>query len=262
MEQTLKTDQDNALIYDETGGKAAETYFLKFGELVCDWLNAAGYAFCEGGVMAKNPKWCQPLPVWKDYFSKWIRRAEGEALLQASIFFDFRDGYGTTELVDELRRHMFRSLSGWAGFFRHLTENALFFKPPIGFFRNFLVESKGEHRNTFDIKSAMMPIVDLARIYALQHRLEATNTQQRLKQLRLKKVLNLKEYQELDQGYSFLMQLRFARQLTAIENEHENPDNYINPKLLSRIEQTTLKEIFKRIEKFQAKLAFDFTGMA
>jgi len=142
---------------------------------------------------------------------------------------------------------MFRSLSGWAGFFRHLTENALFFKPPIGFFRNFVVESKGEHRNTFDIKSAMMPIVDLARIYALQHRLEATNTQQRLKQLHLKKVLNLKEYQELDQGYSFLMQLRFARQLTAIENEHENPDNYINPKLLSRIEQTTLKEIFKRI---------------
>ena len=78
----------------------------------------------------------------------------------------------------------------------------------------------------------------------------------------MRKVLNLKEYQELDQGYSFLMQLRFARQLTAIEHEHEEPDNYINPKLLSRIEQTTLKEIFKRIEKFQAKLGFDFTGMA
>jgi len=262
MEQTLKTDQDNALIYDESGGMAAETYFLKFGELVCDWLNSAGYAYCEGGVMAKNPKWCQPLPVWKDYFSTWIRKAEGEALLQASIFFDFRGGYGTPELVDELRQHMFRSLSGWAGFFRHLTENALFFKPPIGFFRNFVVEPKGEHRNTFDIKSAMMPIVDFARIYALHHRLEVTNTQQRLMQLHRKGVLSLKEYQELDQGYSFLMQLRFARQLTAIENEREKPDNYINPKLLSRIEQTTLKEIFKRIEKFQAKLGFDFTGMA
>jgi len=262
MEQTLKTDQDNALIYDETGGSQADTYFIKFGEQVCDWLNSAGYAFCEGGVMAKNPKWCQPLPVWKDYFSTWIRKAEGEALLQASIFFDFRGGYGEQDMVDALRRHMFRSLSGWAGFFRHLTENALFFKPPIGFFRNFVVESRGEHRNTFDIKSAMMPIVDFARVHALHNGIEVTNTQQRLQQLHLKKVLNQQEYQELDQGYSFLMHLRFARQLTAIANEHEKPDNYINPKLLSRIEQTTLKEIFKRIEKFQSKLAFDFTGVA
>jgi len=262
MEQTLKTDQDNALIYDEAGGSLAETYFLKFGELVCDWLDTAGYAFCEGGIMAKNPTWCQHLPVWKDYFSKWIRKAEGEALLQASIFFDFRGGYGDPDMVDDLRRHMFRSLSGWAGFFRHLTENALFFKPPIGFFRNFVVESKGEHRNTFDIKSAMMPIVDSARIYALHNRIEATNTHQRLEHLHRKKVLTRQEFQELDQGYSFLMQLRFARQLTAIANEQIAPDNYINPKLLSRIEQTTLKEIFKRIEKFQAKLAFDFTGMA
>ena len=94
MEQTLKTDQDNALIYDSSGGRRGETYFLKFGDHVCDWLNSAGYAFCEGGVMAKNPTWCQPLPVWKDYFSKWIRTAEGESLLQASIFFDFRGGYG------------------------------------------------------------------------------------------------------------------------------------------------------------------------
>ena len=58
------------------------------------------------------------------------------------------------------------------------------------------------------------------------------------------------------------MQQRFVRQVKASIEENGEPDNYINPKKLSRIEQTTLKEIFKRIEKFQAKLSFDFTGLA
>ncbi len=263
-EQTLKTDQDNAIVYedvDEDRKEEVNRYFLSFGEKVCTWLDQSGYAFCKGGVMAQNPKWCQPLSVWKEYFSTWIRKAEGEALLQASIFFDLRSGFGDADLINELRNHMFTALSGWAGFFRNLTENALHFKPPLGFFRNFVVESKGEHRNAFDIKSGMQPIVDFARIYALQHRIEETNTQERLHQLYLKKALTWQDYNELNQGYSFLMQLRFVRQVAAVVEEGGLPDNYINPKKLSRLEQTMLKEIFKRIEKFQTKMGFDFTGI-
>ncbi|MEA3280509.1 MAG: DUF294 nucleotidyltransferase-like domain-containing protein, partial [Thermodesulfobacteriota bacterium] len=167
-EQTLKTDQDNAIIFEDVSAESLQRvqgYFIKFGEKVCTWLDQAGYAFCEGGVMAKNPKWCQPLSVWKEYFSTWIHAAEPEDLLQSSIFFDFRGGYGDKELIVQLRKYLFDSLGGWSGFFRHLTENTLHFKPPIGFFRNFVVESKGEHRDSFDIKNAMMPIVDFARIY-------------------------------------------------------------------------------------------------
>ncbi len=264
-EQTLKTDQDNAIVYrDVSKGDRAKTqaYFEALGEKVCTWLDQAGYAFCEGGVMAKNPKWCQPLGVWKKYFSQWIHTAEAEDLLRSSIFFDFRGAFGDMSLVTELRKHLFDSLQGWAGFFRHLTENAIFFKPPLGFFRNFVVESKGVHRDAFNIKNAMMPIVDFARIYALRNRVEETNTQDRLHQVFLKGVLSRDDYHELDQAYSFLMQLRFVRQVTAIIEENEKPDNYINPKKLSHVEQTLLKEIFKRIEKFQTKLDFDFTGLA
>jgi len=264
-EQTLKTDQDNAIIIEDLPDKQAEEamgYFLSFSEKVCGWLDEVGYDFCKGGVMAKNKQWCQPLKVWKNYFKYWIRTAEPEALLQASIFFDFRDGYGDTELVDELRGYLFETLSGWAGFFRHLTENAMFFTPPIGFFRNFLVESKGEHRDSFDIKAAMQPVVDFARIYALNNRVAETNTLGRLRQLVDQNILTAQQYQELDTVYSYLMQQRFVRQVKASTEENGKPDNYINPKKLSRIEQSTLKEIFKRIEKFQAKLSFDFTGMA
>ncbi|MGD9358073.1 MAG: DUF294 nucleotidyltransferase-like domain-containing protein [Desulfobacterales bacterium] len=262
-EQTLKTDQDNAILFEDVDAKSQKevtAYFLKFGEKVCNWLDQAGYALCKGDVMAKNPRWCQPLGTWKKYFSEWIHKAEPEALLQASIFFDFRGAYGETALIDELRRHLFGALKGWPGFFRHLSENALYFTPPIGFFRNFLVESKGQHRDTFNIKAAMQPVVDYARIYALQHKIPETNTFERLHQLLTQKKISLQEHNELDTAYSYLMQQRFVTQVKSVVAENSEPDNYVNPKHLSRIEQTTLKEIFKRIEKFQAKLSFDFIG--
>ena len=263
QEQTLKTDQDNAIVFNDVDDKqlpGVMKYFLTFGNRVCTWLDEVGYDFCKGGIMAKNEKWCQPLSQWKKYFSKWIHTAEPEALLQASIFFDFRSGYGDEELIEALRAHLFKALVGWPGFFRHMAENALYFTPPIGFFRNFVVESKGEHRDAFDIKAAMQPIVDYGRIYALKNRIDVTNTIQRLNQLLEQELISEQEFNELETAYSYLMQQRFVRQVTALLEEDGKPDNYINPKKLSRIEQTTLKEIFKRVEKFQGKLRFDFTG--
>ena len=107
----------------------------------------------------------------------------------------------------------------------------------------------------------MQPVVDYARIYALNHRVAETNTMGRLREVCALKELSAQQYQELDSVYSYLMQQRFVRQVRAYIEENGKPDNYINPKKLSRIEQTTLKEIFKRIESFQAKLSFDFTGL-
>lgn len=263
-EQTLKTDQDNAIVFKDVAPESLEAttrYFLKLGERICTWLDSAGYAFCQGGIMAKNPKWCLPLSAWKNQFTAWIRGAEAEDLLHASIFFDFRGAYGDLGLIDLLRSHLLATTSGWSGFFRHLTENALHFKPPLGFFRNFVVESKGEHRDAFDIKGAMMPVIDFARIYAIHHGIDETNTLERLHRLYLVEVLTWAEYHELEQAYGFLMQQRFVRQIDAIMDEQVAPDNYVNPKKLSRIEQTLLKEIFKRIEKYQVKLSFDFIGI-
>jgi CBS domain-containing protein len=262
-EQTLKTDQDNAIVYEDPSPGAAglvHDYFIRVGDRVCTWLDRCGYRFCNANVMARNPKLCQPISVWKRYFAEWIHAAGPEELLYSSIFFDFRGAHGHLELIRRLRAHLLESLVGWPGFFRNLTENALLYKPPLGFFRNFVVESKGEHRNKFDIKHAMMPIVDYARIYALKRGLEETNTLERLDQLRVQEVILGKDYSEIEQGYSFLMQLRFARQVHAILGEGAPPDNYINPKELSGIEQRLLKEIFIRIGNLQTRLSFEFTG--
>jgi len=264
-EQTLKTDQDNAIIFEdvpEGEEEKAMAYFLAFGEMVCGLLDEAGYAFCTGNIMAKNPKWCQPLARWKSYFSEWIHAAGADDLLQATIFFDFRGGYGEMALIDSLREYLFETLDGWSGFFTPFSENALRLRPPIGFFKNFLVATKGKHKDTFDIKSAMTPIVDFARIYALKNGIAETNTLERLEQLRIKQVLKKKPYEELEKAYSFLLQTRFVRQVTAIMDESGKPDNYINPKKLTRIEQKMLKEIFTRVEKFQTRLEIDFIGRA
>jgi CBS domain-containing protein len=262
-EQTLKTDQDNAIVFEDVEAgrlEAVHAYFLALGERVCDALHACGYRFCQADVMARNPKLCQPLAVWKRRFSEWIHTAEADDLLYASIFFDFRAGCGNPELIHALRVHLTAELEGWSGFFRHLAQNALLAKPPLGFFRNFVVESKGEQRNKFDVKHAMMPIVDHARLYALKHGIEETNTLARLHRLKEREVLPPREVSEVEQGYGFLMQLRLARQVAAIQDEKREPDNYINPRELSGIEQRLLKEIFLRIGSLQTRMSFDFTG--
>ncbi len=139
-EQTLKTDQDNAIIYEDVAGIPAETiqaYFLKLGETICTWLNDVGYDFCKGNIMAKNPKWCQPLSVWKGYFLSWIRVAEPDDLLSSTIFFDFRCAHGKAELVGELRSFLMDSLSEWPFFFRYMAVNAQQLQAAHRFFQKF-----------------------------------------------------------------------------------------------------------------------------
>ncbi|WP_169432975.1 DUF294 nucleotidyltransferase-like domain-containing protein [Desulfotignum balticum] len=263
-EQTLKTDQDNAIIFqDPPKGEAVDTfqtYFLVLGEKVCTWLDQSGFDFCQGGIMAKNPKWCQPLSRWKNCFSSWIHAAAPQDLLHTSIFFDFRFAYGDPAITDNLTTHLHASLSNWTGFFRNMAHNAVYFKPPIGFFGNLQVNARGPHKHCLDIKMAGIPIVDFARIYSLKHGIKQTSTQERLYQLYVKKVLSKAEYNELDQAYSFMMQLRFKVQIQAILGQNQNPDNFVNPRHLSFIEKRTLKEILKKIKEIQARLRFDFIG--
>ena len=264
-EQTLVSDQDNAIVYadpasDKDAGAAAD-YFARLADLVCTRLDMAGYRFCDGNNMAKNPKWCQPLSVWKQYFHTWIRKAKPEDLLYSSIFFDFKGTYGDFSLSDQLKDHLFDVIRGWSGFLRNMTENALYFKPPIGLFGKLRVESEGRHKNAFDIKYAMLPIIDVTRVYALKNNVRQTNTLSRLFRLYTRHAVTAREYHNIVQSYNFLMKLRFRRQITNIMDEGTPPDNYINPSNLSHLDRHMLKEIFKTIENFQQKLNMEFTGV-
>jgi CBS domain-containing protein len=265
-EQTLVSDQDNGIIYEDLENdkerEYAAEYFGKLAELVCNQLNTAGYKFCTGECMAKNPNWCQPLLNWKKYFHNWIYQGSNEDLLHASIFFDFRGVWGDLALTDQLKSFLLDCVQKRAGFLRHLTENALHFKPPIGLFGKLVVESDGEHKDAFNIKSAMQPIVDLARVYSLKHGIVQTNTLTRLFRLYTKNVFTNKQYIDLVQSYNYVMHLRFLRQITTIIDEEKQPDNYINPNNLSYLDTAMLKEAFKKIEQFQKSLSAEFVGTA
>ncbi len=263
-ELTLISDQDNAIIYEDVPGyKKLETenYFNKLASKVCAWLNDCGYVFCSGEAMARNPKWSQPLSQWKKYFHSWITNSDQQDLIDISIFFDFRSVYGDRELALNLRDYVFEVSAGQAGFYQHLVKNCLLHKPPIGLLGNIVLESKGEHPETFDIKAATIPIIDFARIYSLKFKVKCTSTIDRLNELLEKGFINKTAFDELIQAYNYLMQLRFKHHAAKIE-KGAKPDNFINPKHFSQIEQNTLKNAFTQILSIQKKLNYDFSGEA
>ncbi len=264
-EQTLLTDQDNAIIYEDTEDKKvseeAEKYFLKLGKLVCSWMDKSGYSFCPGNIMAMNPKWNKPISSWKKYFKQWISESTPEDLLEVSIFFDFRGVYGDVNFTEELRRYINSVISRNPIFLQHIVRNALGYKPPIGFFGNILLESEGEKPSTFNIKDPIQLIVNFSRIYSIQQGITDTNTLNRIYKLNKSGVITDSLYRELDEAYDYLMRTRFKHQLEAIEINN-SPDNNINPKELTELEQHMLKYIFSQINNFQKKLSYDFTGSA
>lgn len=253
-EQTLVTDQDNGIIYediDSEKGAEVHNYFLKLGDLICTNLNNVGYAFCKGNVMAKNPKWCQPFTLWKKYFTSWITTANPQDLLDANIFFDIRPVYGEQSLYDKLHEHVQHIISGYNPFFLYLSQNALKFKPPINALK------AGE---TFNIKLALVALIDLVRVYSLKNKIESTNTIERIEGLHNKNIFSKTGYQDLLQAYNFLMQVRLKHQVKLL-SANLTPDNNINSKQLTDLDLTMLKRIFALIFDFQSKLNLDFKGM-
>lgn len=263
-EQTLVTDQDNAIIYEDVPEELEEftrDYFRQLGTKVCTWLDQAGYSFCTGEVMAMNPKWCQPLSQWKRYFSSWTTEAKPQDLLELNIFFDFRALYGEKQFTDDLRTHLQEMLETKKGFLPVMAQNSLLFKPPVDFFGNISLESGGEHDHTFSIKVAMAPIVSFARIYSIRHGLANTNTLERLDRLLEKHIINQATHDEMIDAYNYLMQMRFKHQIKLISDGLE-PNNFIDPDQLSYMEKSMLKKTFSQISGFQKKLSYDFTGVS
>ncbi|MDX9786088.1 MAG: DUF294 nucleotidyltransferase-like domain-containing protein [Desulfobacterales bacterium] len=264
-EQTLVTDQDNALIYERPEGlseEAAATYFLALGEKVCFWLNRAGYPFCNGKVMASNPHWCKPLSVWKAHSANWIAKAEAKALLEFSICLDFRPIYGEATLAHELRAFINQVLDERPSFLPHLARNALLFKPPFRLLGK-IIKSGGPPREAgqLNLKETMLPIVGFARLYALRHRIYQTGTLERIEALVAKNVLEPTEYEAISAAYDVLLHLRLKAQLIK-SSAGQHPDNCMAIDNIRYMEEAMVKEAFIRIDAIQKKIINDFLGGA
>ncbi|RYY15378.1 MAG: CBS domain-containing protein [Cytophagaceae bacterium] len=264
QEQTLLTDQDNAIIYEDKANEHREevrAYFLAFAEQVSDRLNDIGFSFCDGGLMAKNPKWTHSLSHWKRNYQGWLTESNPENVMRFAAFFDIRFLYGEAPILDELRDFLDAELQKPLDRFLHyMATNALQYQPPLTFFNNIRTFAVGDQQ-VINLKRVMSPIVDLVRVFALKNRVFATNTGQRLAALRQLGVFSEREHQELVHAYYYLMGMRLKKQAAQMIDAKQPPDNYLDPKSLTKVERVTLKEIFKVMEDFQLKIKVNFAKL-
>jgi len=211
--------------------------------------------------MAGNPRWCQPLRTWKTYFAEWLRTAEPKDMLDLKIFFDFRTVQGEPDLARELRRHIDEILGQEPPFLLHYAQYTLQYKAPLNFFGHIVLEEGREGHRTFNIKDALMPVVNFARLYAFRNGVADVNTVDRLHALLELGVLRESLHDESVKVYDYLMQLRLANQVRALDNEAA-PGNDIEPRELTHIDESLLKQAFAQIGNIQKKISFDFLGTA
>lgn len=262
MEQTLKTDQDNAIIYEDKANEQRElvrSYFLGFAGEVSRRLDFIGFDYCTGGFMAQNPKWTHSLSHWKANYQRWFLESSPETVMQYGLFFDCRPLYGDFQLLSDLKAFMGEQLKHpLERFFYNMAQNALQFNPQLTWFNN-IKTFKVDDMAVFDIKRAMSPMVEAIRIYALSQGIFETNTGRRLKFLLEEAVIDSKTYSEWYNAYYYLMALRLETQAARIVKEGKEPRNYIQVNDLTKVQQVTIKEIFKVISDVQLRIKIEFT---
>lgn len=259
-EQTLTSDQDNALIYDDSDADkipAAEEYFARFAERMNYMLDSVGYSYCTGDVMARNPKWNQPLTKWKSYFREWINNPEPQNLLEIAVFFDMKLTYGSQKLLDELQTYVFDQLGHNPSFYNFLARVGTSYKIQLSIFGRIQTESTDEFSKSVNVKNPIRVIVHLVRLYAMKNHLTETNTLKRLKILYEKNLLSEMFYKELVYSYNFLTLLQIKSQLSGLKS-HSKLVNQTDIKTLTSIELNILKNVFSLISSFQSKLKYDF----
>ncbi|MGR0279333.1 DUF294 nucleotidyltransferase-like domain-containing protein [Marinomonas dokdonensis] len=250
-DQSLGSDQDNGLMLERTPSEKEAEYFSALGQFVCEGLAACGIRTCPGNIMASNPKWRMSKDQWQQTFRQWITSSAPSALLHASIFFDIRCIYGDERHVAELVAEMQREVAKNSLFLATLTRSALVAKPPLGFFRHFVLESSGEHKNQLDLKHQGLALVnDLGRLYGLSCATYRTSTLERIAQAMREKHLSQEVARSLMDAWNELNHLRLDAQRRSWQ-ESGSASGYLDPKALSSLERKHLKTTFSIISDAQ-----------
>jgi len=251
-EQTGTSDQDNCLFLDDAATDADDAYFAALAKYVSDGLDACGYVYCPGDMMATNPRWRQPVKVWRRYFAGWIDKPDPMAQMLASVMFDLRPIGGVTALHEGLQAETLEAASKNSIFVAHMVSNSLKHTPPLGLLRGLATLRSGEHRNTLDMKlNGVVPVVDLGRIYALRGRLTAINTRARLEAARAAGVVSETGGRDLLDAYDLIAQTRLEHQARQVK-EARRPDNFMKPSALSEFERSHLRNAFVVVRQMQA----------
>ncbi|MDD3518282.1 MAG: DUF294 nucleotidyltransferase-like domain-containing protein [Chromatiales bacterium] len=261
QEQTLKTDQDNGILFETPPNMSngeVRAVLLPLARRINEALAECGYPLCTGNIMASNPECCLSFEEWQARFARWIDQGTPEHLLNASIFFDFRTIEGPEQAVERLRRWFTDKVKGTPRFLRMMAQNSLRNRPPLGLVRDFVVSGSADHPNSIDLKlHGLTPFVDGARILALAHGITATNTLERFRGLGKLGVVPRHESEAWCDAYVYIQLLRM-RHHREQQQAGEETDNFVDPDKLNDLDRRILKESFRQARKIQSRIELDY----
>jgi len=253
--QTIRTDQDNGIIFENVPSKQYEkvkNWFLEYALIVVNGLDTCGFPLCKGNIMATNPALCNSLDRWKESFELIITKADTKELLEASIYFDFRCIYGENDLADKLWDFLFDSMDTHNFFMRHFSENLLeASRPPIKKWKWKAPDTLKITPPPFDIKREGTAPLDAAiRLLALHNKIKETNTLKRLQAILEKGNMPKSLADNVHVAFDFILKLRFKLEFT-MDTEIKTSDHTVNPSALTPIELRKLKDALKTIYQLQ-----------
>ena len=256
-EQTLFTDQDNALVYADVPteqDQRVKAWFLEFARRVVDAIERFGIPKCQAGILASNPQWCLPYSHWQTLFSGWIDSPTPESLRLSTVFFDFRGISKYNAIARRLRKALIQMAVDKKSFTHELAMDALINRPPLGFLRQFVVESSGKHTSGLNLKlRGLTPVVDAARVLALELGESSTNTLHRLAAASRGKIIRPNMLAAIDDAYDYINWIRINHHLKA-SDAGEPLTNLVDPAHLNPMERKVLKESFTIIGQLQELL--------
>ncbi len=260
-EQLLVTDQDNALILDDTYDPVLhEEYFRSLAKFVSDGLAACGYPYCSGEIMATNPLWRKTKRGWQEAFAEWIEKPDPQHLLNCSIFFDLEGVWGEEAWAKELNQFILDKAQASRRFLACLSGNAIKRTPPLGFFKNFVMEKDGKHNNSINLKRrGTAPIVDLVRVHALAVGSDARNTFERLEDIIAAGILPEGKGKDLRDAMEFISMVRIRHQARDVELGID-VDNNIEPESLSDFDRRSLKDAFLVLSNAQNFIKYRYAS--
>jgi CBS domain-containing protein len=260
-EQTLKTDQDNGILFTLRQGQSADSVrqqLLPLASQINAALDLCGFPLCPGNIMASNPECCLSQEEWQTRFNQWIERGTPENLLKATIFFDFRPLYGDEHPATQLRQTLLQLTKRTSRFCRQLAANAMQFRPPLGLFGDFKLSDEASTPHSLDLKTqGVTPFVDAARIFALAAGVGGSNSSERLLQVAAAGQLNSDDVAAWNEAYHFIQLLRMQSHRRQAQ-QGKPLSNRLDPDQLNDLERRILKEAFRQARKLQSKLVLEY----
>lgn len=245
-EQTLASDQDSALIYEDTrNSDEVKSYYLAFADQIVNSLIELGYPPCQGKVQSNELMWCQSELEWKNKLDAWFTDATWESIRYLLIFADARCIYGDDLLFYNARSCYMDGLSRYTTILERMIENTVQYKMLVGVFGQFITDRYGDHVGSMDIKyGGYIPIVNSIRWLALNGRITKTSTLLRIDELLEKEVISVSEHMQYREAFLQMLSLRLR---AGYRKEQEYFEGYgkLNPKTLDAEEIRQLKKSLK-----------------